>query len=177
MACISPSSASDWNIPYYKLTRPSTLQLSLRLTPPEPGYESVLNLQNVAAISGELHYDSSIFHSPRIEPGPDWPNRQATGMEVEPGVYRFTAYTKPIERIWYGFDLAYISFQYDIPALMESDPPGGTLELSFHDMKAAAYKIDNQITRKYLEPITFAPYELDLETFIQAGTSDWSFYQ
>ena len=168
--------ATDWTVPYYELQQPKTLQLSVRLNGDQPGSDWRAKVENISAVSGEIHYDANIFCSPRIEPGPNWPNRQATGMEIEPGVYRFTIYTNPIEKIWYGFDLAYISLSYEVKDIQDATPPGGIIEISFENEIAVAHKLNSRVTRSYLEPVSFVPFQFDQETLIKAEVLNWSLY-
>jgi len=130
-------------------------------------------LDNLGGISGEMHYDATVFHNPRIVPTTDFgsaqPTRKACGMMIEPGVYRFTVYASPIESlIQTRLDVANFTFTFDDRDAWLQVPKAFT----FEDCEAAK-RIENGTTvrKVYTESIALAPI------VIQNRADDWLLYE
>ena len=158
-----------WNIPVYSI-RDSEVKLSIYLN----NSQAYATLANIGALSGEVHYDADVFFNPRIVPNYDGWSRRVSGMEIEPGVFRFTIYGKPISRIWSGAELAHIYFSFDSDAPYTEFNGGSPLTFSFANVVAAKYKDLPEhptiSTRDLLQAMDFESIQ------VENGLSDWSFY-
>lgn len=123
--------------------------------------ESIRN--DIGGISADMHYDADKFACPRVVPCAS--GRVATGYLLEPGVYRFTVYSSPVNEIMIPPMGTYDVASIYLPVITESSC---VTQVSFTGASAS------KLNRESHGSITMAPIDIRLN---YNAVKNWALYE